>query len=110
MTVIYLQYLAPHRADGGVCKNSFIMQMTSDLINETIDRPVHVDMSCSGAASLAGLAVGMCGFYENENCLAKPFLTDSISPLRAQNYAKDLESLGGHILHTCIPFTHKILL
>ncbi|XP_037381749.1 putative glycerol kinase 5 isoform X1 [Talpa occidentalis] len=46
------------RADGGVCKNSFIMQMTSDLINENIDRPVHVDMSCLGAASLAGLAVG----------------------------------------------------
>lgn len=46
------------RADGGVCKNSFVMQMTSDLINETIDRPVHVDMSCIGAASLAGLAVG----------------------------------------------------
>lgn len=46
------------RADGGVCKNSFIMQMTSDLINENIDRPVHRDMSCVGAASLAGLAVG----------------------------------------------------
>uniref|UniRef100_A0A9L0S2A9 Glycerol kinase 5 n=1 Tax=Equus caballus TaxID=9796 RepID=A0A9L0S2A9_HORSE len=46
------------RADGGVCKNSFVMQMTSDLINESIDRPVHVDMSCLGAASLAGLAVG----------------------------------------------------
>ncbi|KAJ8775613.1 hypothetical protein J1605_001333 [Eschrichtius robustus] len=46
------------RADGGVCKNSFVMQMTSDLINETIDRPIHVDMSCVGAASLAGLAVG----------------------------------------------------
>ncbi|XP_016069596.1 PREDICTED: putative glycerol kinase 5 isoform X5 [Miniopterus natalensis] len=46
------------RADGGVCKNSFVMQMTSDLINENIDRPMHLDMSCLGAASLAGLAVG----------------------------------------------------
>ncbi|XP_059544269.1 putative glycerol kinase 5 isoform X5 [Myotis daubentonii] len=46
------------RADGGVCKNSFVMQMTSDLINEKIDRPVHLDMSYLGAASLAGLAVG----------------------------------------------------
>ncbi|XP_035874213.1 putative glycerol kinase 5 isoform X3 [Phyllostomus discolor] len=46
------------RADGGVCKNSFVMQMTSDLINEDIDRPVHLDMSCRGAAFLAGLAVG----------------------------------------------------
>ncbi|XP_045395332.1 putative glycerol kinase 5 isoform X3 [Lemur catta] len=46
------------RADGGVCKNDFVMQMTSDLINQNIDRPVHIDMSCFGAASLAGLAVG----------------------------------------------------
>uniref|UniRef100_A0A2K6GP99 Glycerol kinase 5 n=1 Tax=Propithecus coquereli TaxID=379532 RepID=A0A2K6GP99_PROCO len=46
------------RADGGVCKNDFVMQMTSDLINENIDRPVHIDMSCLGAATLAGLAVG----------------------------------------------------
>lgn len=59
VNVLYLKYLAPHRADGGVCKNSFVMQMTSDLINEKIDRPVHLDMSCLGAASLAGLAVGM---------------------------------------------------
>ncbi|XP_012862553.1 putative glycerol kinase 5 [Echinops telfairi] len=47
------------RADGGVCRNNFIMQMTSDLINENIDRPVQVDMSCWGAASLAGLALGL---------------------------------------------------
>ncbi|XP_040830666.1 putative glycerol kinase 5 [Ochotona curzoniae] len=46
------------RADGGVCKNNFVMQMTSDLINENIERPDHSDMSCLGAASLAGLAVG----------------------------------------------------
>lgn len=40
------------------------MQMTSDLINEKIDRPAHFDMSCLGAASLAGLAVGMCALYK----------------------------------------------
>ncbi|XP_049641338.1 putative glycerol kinase 5 [Suncus etruscus] len=56
------------RADGGVCKNNFIMQMTSDLLNETIDRPAHVDMSCLGAASLAGLAVG---FWRDKEELKK---------------------------------------
>uniref|UniRef100_A0A4X2KLH0 Glycerol kinase 5 n=1 Tax=Vombatus ursinus TaxID=29139 RepID=A0A4X2KLH0_VOMUR len=55
-------------ADGGVCKNSFIMQMTSDLINEKIDRPAQIDMSCLGAASLAGLAVG---FWTNKEELKK---------------------------------------
>ncbi|XP_036613000.1 putative glycerol kinase 5 [Trichosurus vulpecula] len=56
------------RADGGVCKNSFVMQMTSDLINEKIDRPAQIDMSCLGAAFLAGLAVG---FWTNKEELKK---------------------------------------
>ncbi|XP_019060662.1 putative glycerol kinase 5 isoform X1 [Fukomys damarensis] len=56
------------RADGGVCRNGFVMQMTSDLINESIDRPAHFDMSCLGAASLAGLAVG---FWKDKEELKK---------------------------------------
>lgn len=63
------------RADGGVCKNSFVMQMTSDLINETIDRPVHLDMSCLGAASLAGLAVG---FWTDKEELKKLRQSDTV--------------------------------
>lgn len=55
------------------------MQMTSDLINEKIDRPAHFDMSCLGAASLAGLAVGMCGLYKKE-----PFLVSSCSVTKWQ--------------------------
>ncbi|XP_035693868.1 putative glycerol kinase 5 isoform X1 [Branchiostoma floridae] len=46
------------RADGGVSNNSFVMQLTADLLNRTITRPKHVDMSSLGAAFLAGLAVG----------------------------------------------------
>uniref|UniRef100_A0A2D4KVL7 Carbohydrate kinase FGGY C-terminal domain-containing protein n=2 Tax=Micrurus paraensis TaxID=1970185 RepID=A0A2D4KVL7_9SAUR len=46
------------RADGGVSKNSFVMQMTSDLINKSINKPDSTDMSCLGAAFLAGLAIG----------------------------------------------------
>lgn len=47
-----------NRADGGVSKNSFVMQMTSDLINKSINKPDSTDMSCLGAAFLAGLAIG----------------------------------------------------
>ncbi|XP_006027347.2 putative glycerol kinase 5 [Alligator sinensis] len=47
------------RADGGVSNNSFIMQMTSDLINKKIDKPVNTDASGLGAAFLAGLALGV---------------------------------------------------
>ncbi|KAI1235837.1 hypothetical protein IHE44_0001926 [Lamprotornis superbus] len=46
------------RADGGVSNNSFVMQMTSDLINKKIEKPTNADMSCLGAAFLAGLASG----------------------------------------------------
>lgn len=56
------------RADGGVSKNSFIMQMTSDLINEKIDKPVNTDISCLGAAFLAGLALG---FWTDKEQLKK---------------------------------------
>ncbi|XP_073915178.1 glycerol kinase 5 isoform X2 [Castor canadensis] len=56
------------RADGGVCKNGFVMQMTSDLIDQKIDRPAHFDMSCLGAASLAGLALG---FWSDKEELQK---------------------------------------
>ncbi|NXY48783.1 GLPK protein, partial [Ceuthmochares aereus] len=47
------------RADGGVSNNSFVMQMTSDLINKKIEKPANADMSSLGAAFLAGLASGM---------------------------------------------------
>ncbi|KAE8604798.1 hypothetical protein XENTR_v10014833 [Xenopus tropicalis] len=47
------------RADGGVSNNNFIMQMTADLLGQTIDKPKHTDMSSLGAAFLAGLAVGL---------------------------------------------------
>ncbi|XP_041418121.1 putative glycerol kinase 5 isoform X2 [Xenopus laevis] len=47
------------RADGGVSNNNFIMQMTADLLGQTIDKPKHTDMSSLGAAFLAGMAVGL---------------------------------------------------
>lgn len=53
---------SPYRADGGVSNNSFVMQMTSDLINKKIEKPANADMSSLGAAFLAGLASGMYTF------------------------------------------------
>ncbi|KAM7161349.1 glycerol kinase 5 isoform 3-T3 [Macrochelys suwanniensis] len=56
------------RADGGVSNNSFIMQMTSDLLNKKIDKPINTDTSCLGAAFLAGLALG---FWTDKEQLKK---------------------------------------
>lgn len=60
----FFNLFLPYRADGGVSNNSFIMQMTSDLINKKIDKPVNTDASGLGAAFLAGLALGKytCSF------------------------------------------------
>ncbi|KAG7277396.1 hypothetical protein CRUP_033351 [Coryphaenoides rupestris] len=47
------------RVDGGVCSNNFVMQLMTDLIGRKIARPAHHEMSCLGAAFVAGLGVGM---------------------------------------------------
>ncbi|XP_048361966.1 putative glycerol kinase 5 isoform X2 [Sphaerodactylus townsendi] len=62
-------------ADGGVSKNNFVMQMTSDLIDKTIDKPVITDMSCLGAAFLSGLAIG---FWSDKEELKKLRKTDMV--------------------------------
>lgn len=44
--------------DGGVSSNDFVMQLTSDLFGRKVARPQHYEMSCLGAAYVAGLEVG----------------------------------------------------
>ncbi|XP_033993342.1 putative glycerol kinase 5 [Trematomus bernacchii] len=46
------------RVDGGVSSNNFVMQLTADLFGRKISRPHHYEMSCLGAAFVAGLGVG----------------------------------------------------
>lgn len=47
------------KVGGGVSKNDFVMQLLSTLTGQSIERPVQVEMSCLGAAFLAGLAAGV---------------------------------------------------
>uniref|UniRef100_A0A673GDJ5 Glycerol kinase 5 n=1 Tax=Sinocyclocheilus rhinocerous TaxID=307959 RepID=A0A673GDJ5_9TELE len=61
------------RADGGVCTNNFIMQLTADLLGRKIERPSHFDMSCLGAAFVAGLGTG---YWRNQEELKKLLTTD----------------------------------
>nr|XP_057923497.1 putative glycerol kinase 5 [Doryrhamphus excisus] len=46
------------RVDGGVSSNDFIMQLTADLFGRKVERCRHREMSCLGAAFVAGLGVG----------------------------------------------------
>lgn len=45
--------------DGGACKNDFLMQFQSDILNRRIIRPAMIDTTAKGAALLAGVTVGM---------------------------------------------------
>ncbi|XP_039999147.1 putative glycerol kinase 5 [Xiphias gladius] len=50
--------IAKIRVDGGVSCNDFVMQLTADLFGRKVARPLHHEMSCLGAAFVAGLGVG----------------------------------------------------
>ncbi|XP_012693823.2 putative glycerol kinase 5 [Clupea harengus] len=63
------------RADGGVCSNNFIMQLTADLLGRKIDRPNHFDMSSLGAAFVAGLG---SGFWKSPEELKKLRSTERV--------------------------------
>ena len=51
--------LASLRVDGGACVSDFLMQFQSNLLGIPVDRPAMVETTALGAASLAGLAVGL---------------------------------------------------
>ncbi|KAM9845231.1 glycerol kinase 5 [Aulostomus maculatus] len=63
------------RVDGGVSSNDFIMQLTADLFGQKLSRPQHHEMSCLGAAFVAGLGVG---FWRNQTELKKLQNTDKM--------------------------------
>jgi glycerol kinase len=47
------------QVDGGACKNDYLMQFQSDLLQTGIVRPVNFETTALGAAMLAGLATGV---------------------------------------------------
>uniref|UniRef100_A0A3Q3X6F1 Glycerol kinase 5 n=1 Tax=Mola mola TaxID=94237 RepID=A0A3Q3X6F1_MOLML len=63
------------RVDGGVSSNDFIMQLTADLFGTKVARPQHYEMSCLGAAFVAGLEVG---FWTSREQLKKLQSSDEV--------------------------------
>lgn len=63
------------RADGGICTNDFVMQLTADLFGRKVARPTQHEMSCLGAAFVAGLEVG---FWKSQEELKKLQRTDRV--------------------------------
>ncbi|XP_075876919.1 glycerol kinase 5 isoform X1 [Nelusetta ayraudi] len=65
------------RVDGGVSSNDFVMQLTANLFGRKVARPQHVEMSCLGAAFVAGLGAGFWRTRDELkrlNCSDKVFL------------------------------------
>jgi glycerol kinase len=46
------------RVDGGAAQNDFLMQFQADLLGVPVERPEVLEVTATGAAALAGLAVG----------------------------------------------------
>ncbi|XP_071764110.1 glycerol kinase 5 [Centroberyx gerrardi] len=63
------------RVDGGVCSNDFVMQLTADLFGRKVARPHCCEMSCLGAAYVAGLGAG---FWRSREELKKLQSTDRV--------------------------------
>lgn len=47
------------RVDGGASANELLMQMQSDFLNTSLQRPANIETTTLGAAFLAGLGVGL---------------------------------------------------
>jgi glycerol kinase len=47
------------RVDGGASANDWLMQFQSNLLGVPVERPEMIETTASGAAGLAGLAVGV---------------------------------------------------
>lgn len=47
------------KADGGAAANNFLMQFQADILNTGVDRPAVLETTALGAATLAGLTIGL---------------------------------------------------
>ncbi|KAK7945351.1 hypothetical protein WMY93_001079 [Mugilogobius chulae] len=97
------------RVDGGVSSNDFVMQLTADLFGRKVARPDHCEMSCLGAAYVAGLAVG---FWKSKEELKKLQSTDKVflpqRPRKDQDYHSLLHSWERALKRSMNCFQHGL--
>jgi glycerol kinase len=51
--------LARLRVDGGMARNDWLMQRVADVLDRPVERPVNTEATGMGAATVAGLTVGL---------------------------------------------------
>jgi glycerol kinase len=71
------------RVDGGASGNNLLMQIQSDLLQTTVERPSHLEATAIGVAYLAGLG---SGFWSSQDEL------QNLNPIRATFTANQRDS------------------
>ena len=65
------------RVDGGASSNDWLMQFQADILGVPVERPALVETTALGAASLAGLALGL---WQSANDVASTLAWRTFSP------------------------------
>ncbi|XP_072180429.1 glycerol kinase 5-like [Diadema setosum] len=73
------------RVNGGASQNNFLLQLAANLLKNPIERATNLDMSCLGAAFLAGLAAGVWKDKEELKRLRKTDVTFQPQPITGED-------------------------
>ena len=76
------------RVDGGACRNEYLMQFQSSILDTTVERPVTIESTALGAAYLAGMTVGIwdSGTINRNRVVDKQFEPDMTNEKRERLY------------------------
>ncbi len=91
--------LAALNVDGGASANNLLMQMQADIIQTAVNRPSCVETTATGAAYLAGLAVGY--WKSQEDLLANISVDRTFTPqISAEEQQKKLRRWKKAVAYT----------
>lgn len=87
------------KVDGGACKNNFLMQFQSDILQIPVTRSKVTESTALGAARMAGLACGMWTMedFNNDNSV-------SFSPLMNNVEANDKYTNWQRAVKVCLEY------
>nr|WTB28562.1 glycerol kinase GlpK [Streptomyces sp. NBC_00830] len=94
------------RADGGASANDFLLQFQADMLGAVIHRPSNVEATASGAAYLAGLAVGVwsdpqdCFRQTGDDAVFTPSLDDASRDANYSQWQRAVERAKGWALQS----------
>lgn len=90
--------IASLKVDGGACLNNFLMQFQSDILGSSVERPVNVESTATGAACLAGIAEGI---WTKEDVLRNRKLDRAFKPAIDESKRKKLYTKWQKAVERC---------